>query len=89
MHTVAHRAKGKKKLKDERTYLHQKQACSSSTHIEQITIKKIQMKKKPILLSSLALKYREHKKGQKKKDKKKKWQMIELLTLLHQKQKLE
>jgi hypothetical protein len=40
------------------------------------------MKKKPILLSSLAWKYREHKK-------KKKWQMIELLTLLHQKQRLE
>ncbi len=37
MHTVAHRAKGKKKLKDERTYLHQKQACSSNIDIEQIT----------------------------------------------------
>jgi hypothetical protein len=85
MHTVAHRAKGKKKLKDERTYLHQKQACSSSTHIEQITTKKSQMKKKPIPLSSLRLKCREQ-----KKDKKKiKWQMIELLTLLHQKQRLE
>jgi hypothetical protein len=37
MHIVAHKAKGKKKLKDERTSLHQKQACSSSTYIEQIT----------------------------------------------------
>jgi hypothetical protein len=72
MHTVAHSAKEKKKLKDERTYLHQKQACSSSTHIEQITIKKSQMKKKPILLSSLALKYyREHKKKKKKGQKEK------------------
>jgi len=88
MQTVAHRAKGKKKLKEERTYLHQKQSCSSNTHIEQITTKKSQMKKKPILLSSLALKYREHKK-EKKRTKRKKWQMIELLTLLHQKQRLE
>jgi hypothetical protein len=40
MHTVAHRAKGKKKLKDERTSLHKKQACNSSTDIEQITTTK-------------------------------------------------